>query len=203
MVSHMWTRKEDPAMADLIWYSAELQSSEHFVSEVGDEGQRLRGIVVLPIDGRPGHLSYQIAADAAWRTRQVDILIGRPEGETHIGIAVSGSAQWVKDGEPMPELSGCLDIDLGWTPATNTFQIRRLGLGVGDRQTLDVAWMRFPELTLERVPQTYHRLGPSTWRYSSGDFSAVLEVDDEGFVRRYGDDLWTAVAAADTAHQSP
>jgi len=69
-----------------------------------------------------------------------------------------------------------------------------LGLAVGDRQTLDVAWLRFPELTLERVAQTYEHLGPTTWRYSAGGFSAVLEVDEHGFVRRYGDDLWLADA---------
>lgn len=183
-------------MTNLLWYSAELASSEHFRAELGDDGPRLRGTVVLPIDGQPADLSYKVTADRGWRTRRADVEIERPAGATRIAIVADGEGHWVIDGEPAPTLDGCLDIDLGWTPATNTFQIRRLGLGVGERHTLAVAWMRFPELVVERNEQTYERLGPITWRYSSGDFDAVLEVDGDGFVRRYGDDLWLAIATS-------
>ena len=185
-------------MTDMLWYSAELASSEHFRAELRDDGPRLQGTVVLPIDGRPAHLNYEVSADRSWRTRRADVEIERPDAATSVAITADGEGHWVVDSEPAPTLDGCLDIDLGWTPATNTLQIRRLGLGVGERQTLAVAWMRFPELVVERNDQTYERIGPTTWRYSSGDFDAILEVDGDGFVRRYGDDLWLAIAATES-----
>ncbi len=188
-------------MPDVLWHSAELASSEHFTAELRDEGPRLHGTVVLPIDGRPAHLVYEIVADPEWRARRADVVIdqptvsGRTSRTTRIEVVADGTGRWLVDGQPASALDGCLDIDLGWTPATNTFQIRRLGLEVGERQSLAVAWLRFPELVLERNEQTYERLGPTVWRYSSGDFSAVLDVDGEGFVRRYGDDFWVAIAS--------
>lgn len=183
-------------MRDLLWSSAELASSEHFTAELGERGPRFRGTVVLPIAGEPAHLAYEVAAEPGWRTRSADVTIVRSGGSQRISIVADGEGHWTLDGQPATELDGCLDVDLGWTPATNTLPIRRLGLAVGDDQTVAVAWLRFPELVLQRSDQTYERLGPTTWRYRSGDFSAVLEVDDDGFVRRYGDDLWVAIAPA-------
>jgi hypothetical protein len=58
---------------------------------------------------------------------------------------------------------------------------------------LPVAWLSFPELTVAPLTQTYTRLGPDRWRFESDDFRADLVVDSDGFVLRYGDDLWTAV----------
>jgi hypothetical protein len=181
---------------DLLWGSSVLQSNEHFTARLDGAGHQFEGVVVLPIDGEPGHIDYRLALDPGWRTREFEATVGRGAERTRLEIRADGSGRWHRDGAPLVELEGCLDIDLGWTPATNTLQIRRLGLAVGDRQTLDVAWLRFPELTLERVAQTYEHLGPTTWRYSAGGFSAVLEVDEHGFVRRYGDDLWLADAGS-------
>jgi hypothetical protein len=50
----------------------------------------------------------------------------------------------------------------------------------------------FPSLDVERGRQTYTRTGPLRWRYASGDFTADLEVGDDGLVERYGD-YWEAV----------
>jgi uncharacterized protein len=183
-------------MPDLLWYSADLASTEHFTADLPASGPRLRGTVALPIDDEPAHLTYEIVADPGWRARRAEIAIERPGGSRRIQIVADGEGRWTVDGEPAPALDGCLDVDLGWTPATNTFQIRRLGLAVGQQGTVPVAWMTFPELVLERSDQTYERLGSRSWRFSSGNFTAVLDVDEAGFVRRYGDDLWRALASA-------
>jgi uncharacterized protein len=57
-----------------------------------------------------------------------------------------------------------------------------------------VAWLAFPELTLQPLRQTYTRLADDRWQYASDGFSAELAVDAGGYVLRYGDDLWKAVA---------
>jgi hypothetical protein len=49
------------------------------------------------------------------------------------------------------------------------------------------AWVRFPDLALEPLPQEYERLAESRYRYSSrgGSFVAQLEVDEHGLVLDY------------------
>ena len=91
----------------------------------------------------------------------------------------------------MPDLDGCVDVDIAATPLTNTFPIRRLAhLAVGEAATSAVAWVDVPALDVTRVEQTYERLpdrdGLAAWRYSDPLHGAfVLTVDDEGLVVDY------------------
>lgn len=64
---------------------------------------------------------------------------------------------------------------------------------------IDVAWVRFPELRVDRGRQRYARLAADVWRYSSEGFTADLVVDESGLVVQYGDDLWRRVAVAASA----
>jgi hypothetical protein len=96
----------------------------------------------------------------------------------------------------MHELTGVMDVDISVTPATNTLPIRRLSLDIGDTAPVDAAWIRVPDMIIERLPQQYTRTSDFHYRYESGNgaFTAVLEVDDAGVVVRYGD-LWERIAA--------
>ena len=98
---------------------------------------------------------------------------------------------WTVDGRARPDLSAGLDVDLCWTPATNTLAIRRLDLGIGGRASIDATWVRWPELDVVRARQTYARLAVDRYRYDSGGQPYELQVDQVGLVTRYGDDLWT------------
>ncbi len=50
-----------------------------------------------------------------------------------------------------------------------------------------MAWVRFPELTVELLPQSYERLDERVYRYTSrdGGFRADLTVDEEQLVIDY------------------
>ena len=98
------------------------------------------------------------------------------------------------DGAPVRALKGCTDVDLGCSPATNTLPIRRLRLAVGASHTIRAAWVRFPELVVEKAAQTYTRLDEFTYRYASGTFEAELTVDDDGLVAGYA--VWRRTAVA-------
>jgi uncharacterized protein len=99
----------------------------------------------------------------------------------------------------VPELAGALDVDLGFTPATNTQPIRRIGLEVGESASVRSAWLRFPELRLEPLEQTYTREAEQSFRYRAlvdGEpFIARLDTDAFGRVLRY-EGLWEAEFAA-------
>jgi hypothetical protein len=88
-------------------------------------------------------------------------------------------------------------VDLGFSPSTNTLPIRRLGLAVDDSAEVRAAWVRFPQLTVEPLPQRYTRLGPDRYLYESlaSDFRAELEVDDLGLIVRYPG-VWERAAGA-------
>ncbi len=84
-------------------------------------------------------------------------------------------------------MRGCLDVDLSVTPATNTLPIRRLALAEGAAAAVTAAWVRFPALTVEPLPQRYTRLGGGRYRYESDTgFVTEIESDDLGLVTRYG-----------------
>jgi hypothetical protein len=182
----------------ILWRSDELESVERFTGRAWRGGWRLQGLVVLPIDGEPAEIRYGVDLDSGWRTRHAEIAIDHHGGGRAIRFAADGAGGWTVDGATAEPLDGCLDLDLGFTPATNTLQIRRLGLKVGERRSLPVAWLSFPELIVQPLTETYTHLGSARWRYQSDDFSAELVVDPDGYVLRYGDDLWRAVA-----HQRP
>jgi hypothetical protein len=95
----------------------------------------------------------------------------------------------------MPDLDNCLDVDLEWSPSTNTLPIRRLGLAIGDMKTVTAAWVRFPSLEVQRLDQSYERVDERRYRYRSGRFTADLAVDEDGVVLQYGVN-WKAVATS-------
>jgi hypothetical protein len=102
---------------------------------------------------------------------------------------------WIEDDE-LPDLHGCIDVDLGITPTTNTLPIRRLNLQVGAAAEVTAAWIGFPKLSVQALAQRYTRLEASRYRYESlaSDFSVVIEVDELGMVTRYPG-FWERVAA--------
>ena len=150
-------------------------------------GSVLEGTVLLPLGDAPAEVRYRVEADARWVTRLARVEVG---GRLLV-VEHDGAGRWILGGVPRPDLEGCVDVDLGVTPSTNTLPIRRLGHAAGE---VAAAWVRFPDLTVERLEQRYTPLRDGRWRYQAGEFEAELVVDDRGLVVTYGDDLWTTVA---------
>jgi uncharacterized protein len=102
--------------------------------------------------------------------------------------AIVHFAPWYENGRENHAINGAIDIDLGWSPSTNTLPIRRLGLEIGQASgEFPAAWVRFPDLSLQTLPQEYVRLADRQYRYSSrgGAFTANLLVDGHGLVVDY------------------
>jgi hypothetical protein len=114
-----------------------------------------------------------------------------------VGLAgvAGGSPRPLPAAVEIHAVAGCLDVDLAFTPATNILPLRRLGLAVGESREVTAAWIRFPDLSVEPLPQRYTRLDERRVRYESrgGAFTAELEVDELGLVVRYPP-LWERVA---------
>ena len=157
------------------------------------DGWRLSGTVLTQLDGRPAEARYAVSADAGWVTRAVEADVRLAGGTAMLVLAHDGAGAWTRVGDPVPELAGCLDVDLEVSPVTNTLPIRRLGLAPGASAEITAAWVRFPALAVERSAQRYTRLEDRAYRYESGAFAARLDVDADGVVLDY-EGIWTAVA---------
>ncbi len=168
-------------------FSAEILSFER----IADHGWRMTGTVVVALPEGAAEVRYALEIDDGWRSRRLDVEIAGARAARMIAVG-DGAGAWTVDGADASDLRGCIDVDLGVSPATNTLPIRRSHPAVGETISTRVAWVRFPELTVQPDHQTYERAGDRTWVFRSDDFRAELDVDDEGLVVRYGD-LWKRV----------
>ena len=166
-----------------------LQQSERWV---------LRGTILHLHDDRPIEVRYSIECDSGWHTVNAKIEVRDDTRERSLQIETN-DGRWTANGDPQRQLDGCVDIDLGWSPSTNTLPIRRLNLAQGAGSGLVVAaWVEFPELVLEPLPQEYRRVSDRAYRYSSrsGTFTADLAVDQHGLVDEYKG-FWKRVLSED------
>lgn len=184
-----------PQSFEVSWRRLDGLGREQARLEKFDLGYGLSGVLEIGEEGTLSSFRYSIECDEQFCTRVV-----RVEGEHSgrpffLGLEADGLGRFGRKGVPAPEFDGVFDIDLGFTPFTNTLAIRRLNLEVGQSAQVRCAWLRYPELHLEVLEQTYEREGPHLYRYQAlidGEtFSAHLETDQLGVVLDY-EGLWEA-----------
>ena len=168
--------------------SDEVEVDEHCTLTLRDTGLSLVGTVLGAEGGLPVRIEYRVLADRAGMTTAAHVRDLRGFETRTIALERNAKGSWTVDGAAARALKGCTDVDLGCSPSTNTLPIRRLRLAIGTSQTIQAAWVRFPELTVIKAAQTYTRLDEFTYRYASGTFEADLTVDDDGLVG--GDADW-------------
>lgn len=179
----------------VLWRRIDMPGHEVSALTELPNGWRLSGVAVLAHEKRPCRMEYDIECDAAWRTRRVRIRGHVASTPVALDLTRDDASAWSADGALVSSLQGCLDVDLGFSPSTNLLPVRRLGLAVGAHAAVRAVWVRFPELTLEVLEQTYTRTGAATYRYESagGAFQRELSVNADGFVLEYPD-FWRAEA---------
>jgi hypothetical protein len=181
---------------ELVWRRVDVAGIEYFRLWESAAGPRLTGTVILAHAGSPWRLKYAVACAPDWTSRGVHVALTRGAVTQHVKLTAGDGQRWRRSAGEIPQVAGCLDVDLAFTPATNVLPLRRLGLAVGESRETTAAWLRFPELTIEPLPQRYTRLDDRRVLYESrgGAFTAELEVDELGLVVRYPP-LWERAAA--------
>jgi hypothetical protein len=180
--------------------SDEVEADEHCTLTIRDSGLSLVGTVIGAEAGLPIRIEYRVLADRDGLTTAAHVRDLRGFETRTISLERDAKERWTVDGTVVRALKGCTDVDLGCSPSTNTLPLRRLHLAVGASQTIKAAWVRFPELTVEKAAQTYTRLDEITYRYASGDFAADLIVDEDGLVATYA--VWRRTGFAMGADDS-
>jgi len=171
----------------MLWRRLDTPGHDACRLEESHSGWELEGTAIFRHDGAPALLTYHVACDPAWRTQQGQVRgwIGAQSVEFNVVRAAGGV--WTLGGEAVPGLESYVDLDLGFTPATNLLQLRRLALAEGQAADVPVAWLNVPAGTLEILPQRYERRGTATYWYEapSVNYAALLEVTPTGFIHRY------------------
>jgi uncharacterized protein len=179
--------------AAILWRRLDTPGHDAGRLESTDDGWCLRGTAVFRHGELPARLDYRVTCDHAWRTREGTVQGWVGAEAIALAVARGEGGRWTLNGAPVPDLSDCVDVDFGFTPATNLLQLRRVALGIGQAADVPVAWLDVLESTLSRLDQRYERRAAGSYEYESPRFGyrAVLEVDAVGFARHYPG-LWTA-----------
>ena len=170
----------------LIWSGLSDPSMEFCTLRQTAGGWQLAGTVVAVQAAQPLRASYAIGCSVDWHTERVDLTVTDSDAERSLSLRPTGDGGWLAGDQLIESVAGCVDVDLGITPATNTLPIRRLNLAVGESADVVATWVRFPSLVIQPLSQRYTRLSEHCYRYESDTgFSCVLDVDDDGLVTSY------------------
>ena len=143
-------------------------------------------------------LSYAVVCALDWTTLSAEVHGGRDGARIDVILARSTSGRWSLNGLDVPAVTGCSDVDLAFTPATNLLALRGLDLAVGQAAEVTAAWLTFPEFALTPLRQRYRRTSQTVYAYAAPDhgFAEALTVSSEGFVLDYPG-LWRAESRPD------
>jgi hypothetical protein len=162
----------------------------------------------LAIDPLPYRLDYRLdASGEGYVTRSLRLeAVGEgwerqlrlerdPGGEWTAEVGGEGEADLPAPGGDTSGLGDALDIDLGFSPLTNSMPVLRHGLHRREGEVdFVMAWISVPDLSIHALPQRYRHVGGaeggSTVRYASVEdgretFTADLELDPNALVRHY------------------
>jgi hypothetical protein len=173
------------------WEIHETQGLETAWITLGDGGLAARGHAV-GLAPEPYWVSYALETGKQQVTRRLAVTV-EPASDADarsLELLRSADGTWSVDGVVLADLAGALDCDLAFSLLTNTMPILRHQLhqrpGAAD---LVMAWVSLPDLAVHRSEQRYEHLrrtaDGAVVRFTTGSFTADLEVDADGLVVRY------------------
>jgi len=188
-------------MRFLLWTGVEEWLTESALVDLSGGGLGATG-TQLGAEPVPFRVDYRLEAPG-FVTRKLELTATAEGWRRHLLLRHDASGAWSAEvdddgdvaggawGGELPDLSEALDIDIQNSPLTNTMPILRHGFqrqGSGD---FLMAFVTTPALRVEASPQRYEHIraaeSSSVVRYISrdGDFTADLELDDEGLLTSY------------------
>jgi hypothetical protein len=161
------------------WYGEQTHSIEclHFMM-----GGKLRARSTFT--DHDGRCDYEVTLDDQWVFRDLTL---HCHDDRRLEVQRDTDGTWSVNGEPRPDLEGAIDIDLAFSPFTNTLPIRRLNLAIGSRAEITTAYIDAPSFRVLPDAQAYTRTAVNLYLYESldGDFRRQITVDPDGFVIDY------------------
>lgn len=176
---------------EVMWTSLDNKKFEH-VRLVKQKSIFLAdGVIIHLSTFKSFRIRYQIECDQKWQVRKAELNF-IDEQEKNLIIHSDGQGNWSnREGQIIPDLNGCGDLDIYLSPFTNTLALQRLNLGPGESKDINAAYIEIPELTCSRFPQRYTCLertangGLYLYENRDSDFKAELPVDSDMLLIEY------------------
>jgi hypothetical protein len=154
------------------------------------DGDRLTATgTQLGVTPEPYRLDYSLRTTAGFVTERLELSVLRSGALKRLLVVRTPDGAWTADDRELPEVEGALDCDLQNSPLTNTMPVLREDLLAPGAEPRDfvMAWVAVPELEVHRSEQRYEPLDERRVRYVGlgTDFTADLELDEDGLVVRY------------------
>lgn len=161
------------------WRALEEPGTEQLTLTPTEHGFLAEGHFAGTWNGEPAAGRYLLRLLPDWRVVRAEVAW---QGRTLV-LESDGNGHWSGPQGPLPDLSGCLDVDIAWTPFTNTLPIRRMG----DSGETRAVYISPPDLLPRPAAQRYTCLGDGRWRYESlvSGYTSEIAVDEEGLVVEY------------------
>lgn len=134
-------------------------------------------------------IKYSLILSSDWRTKEVKVESSLFDKGT-INLKSDLNGGWFNEAnERIPELNGCIDVDISVTPFTNTLPIRRLSDDLQKEQKIEVLFIDPLLGKYKKVSQQYLRLSSGLYHYegASGNYRTKIAVDENGLVVTYPD----------------
>jgi uncharacterized protein len=188
-------------MRFLVWAGVEEWLTESAAVDLQGDGLSASG-TQLGAEPAPFRGDYRLEAPD-FVTRELELTSVAEDWRRHLMLRHDGEGSWHAeaddDGEvpggrwdgSLPDLSEALDIDIQNSPLTNTMPILRHGFHRNGSGDLLMAFITTPTLRVEASPQRYEHVRTTddgsvvTYISRDGDFSADLELDQEGLLSFY------------------
>lgn len=173
------------AAAEARWRPCQGLGLQTFRVRQVAEGYVAMGAIVAEDDAGEGYgLDVLLDLRADWTVRAAHF--ATTDGR-ELNLEHDGHGTWTSDGEALPQLDGCIDIDISATPLTNTLPVRRLKWRKGQSRELRMAYVQAPELQVFADAQRYTFLGERRFHFEAvdGDFAADISFDGHGLVADY------------------
>jgi hypothetical protein len=154
-------------------------------------GHVIDGHTAAMADDAPWAVHYTLDVDDEWRTQQCLVRSWSALGALETLVTRDPAGHWRVDGVLVPELEGCLDVDLEASACTNFLPLRRARFTVGKPVTTPAAYVRAPGLEIERLEQTYVRLATDDdgarfeYRAPAFAYDDELEFAADGLITEY------------------
>jgi hypothetical protein len=186
----------------VVWRGVEEWLAEAASIDLREDGLSASGIQ-LGARPAPYRVDYRLDAGEGLVTRELEVTAVGEGWRRRLMLRHDGSGGWSADvetdGNPpggawdgeLPDLSEALDIDIGFSPLTNSMPILRHRLHREGSREFVMAWVSIPDVRVRASKQRYEHVraddAGSTVRFLEldGDFNAELELDEDGLLVFY------------------
>lgn len=171
----------------ILWSGRAYYSLENCLINSGNEGNRITSTIVGYYEEKIYKVDYRIETDARWHTQLLEIHCVHHHHAFSTLLQADAHGHWTLNGMPVPELDGCIDVDIAVTPFTNTLPIRRLQLQHQENREISVVYCDVLARNVRRMSQQYTCLSDTAYHYRNvpNDFEATIRVDRSGLVTDY------------------